>query len=721
MQATSALLQQRYEIVRPIAQGGMGAVYEGRDWRLGGSPVALKLCVFNTEQMRDIFEREANLLARLSHPHLPKVRDLFNEGAGQYIVMEYVPGHDLEKILSDFGQPLDHRTVLQWADQLLDALVYLHAVEPPVIHRDIKPANVKLTPQGHVMLLDFGLAKGHTSNLSLYGYTSAYAPIEQIRNSGTDPRSDLYSLGATLYRLLTGQLPENALARLEAMATTQRDPQRLASEFVPTIPLMVAQAVHRALALNREARFQSAHEMRESLQLALKTAPPPQAYAPTNNFETTIPQINTPSGAHNSEHPSQHPAQRPPSKRPPSFSDRQPSGFAQGYDGDAPTIQRPPTRPLRPPIEPAAPPSIPPPPMFTQPMQPPTAYVQPPTAYVQPPAAEAPPTARQGQWSNAAPHQRPVPPQPQPAPQVVRPANVPTPKPTPTMTVPLPAANLAKTRSRGAYVAAFLAVLVLGGAGLGLLSQQFLGRSSAEPPVSNKTAPAALPAQFTNRFGAQFTLLPAGKFTMGAANEADAQPPHIVTLSQPFYLGVYETTQQQWRALMRQNPSLNKGDALPVENVTWFEVQKYLAQINLLNDGYRYRLPTEAEWEYAARAGQAAANEIERFAWFNTNTKTTQLVGQKEPNAFGLHDMLGNVAEWCADAYHESYAGAPTDGEAWTAATGSKLFRVIRGESWFSEAAKVHMAYRNYDEPQNRSGVLGFRLVAEKVAEPATP
>ena len=112
MQATTSLLQQRYEIVRPIAQGGMGAVYEGRDWRLGGSPVALKLCIFNTEQMRDIFEREANLLARLSHPHLPKVRDLFNEGAGQYIVMEYVPGHDLEKTLQDFGQALDHRTVL---------------------------------------------------------------------------------------------------------------------------------------------------------------------------------------------------------------------------------------------------------------------------------------------------------------------------------------------------------------------------------------------------------------------------------------------------------------------------------------------------------------------------------------------------------------------------------------------------------------------------------
>ena len=210
---------------------------------------------------------------------------------------------------------------------------------------------------------------------------------------------------------------------------------------------------------------------------------------------------------------------------------------------------------------------------------------------------------------------------------------------------------------------------------------------------------------------------------MGTTQEADAQPPHLVTLAQPFYLSVHEITQQQWRSLMRQNPSLHKDDTLPVENITWFEVQKYMAQINLMGDGYRYRLPTEAEWEFAARANLAGDNatDLERFAWFNTNAKTTQPIGQKEANAFGLHDMLGNVAEWCADAYHESYAGAPTNGEAWTAANGSKLFRVIRGESWFSEAAKVHAGYRNYDEPQNRSGVLGFRLVAEKIAEPNTP
>ena len=299
------------------------------------------------------------------------------------------------------------------------------------------------------------------------------------------------------------------------------------------------------------------------------------------------------------------------------------------------------------------------------------------------------------------------------------------------MTVPMPAANLAHRRAPWHYVAGLM-VLLVGGAGMGMLAQQFLGRSSAELTGNQaaslavkQAAPAAAswPAQFTNRFGAQFTLVAAGRFTMGAAHEADAQPPHIVTLAQPFYLGAYEVTQQQWRALMRQNPSLHKGDALPVENITWFEAQKYVAQINLLNDGYRYRLPSEAEWEYAARAGKTedAVNELERFAWHAANAQETQPVGQKEPNAFGLHDMLGNVAEWCADAYHESYVGAPTNGEAWTAANGSKLFRVIRGESWFSEARKTHPAYRNFDEPGNRSGVLGLRLVAEKLPEPATP
>jgi formylglycine-generating enzyme required for sulfatase activity len=232
-----------------------------------------------------------------------------------------------------------------------------------------------------------------------------------------------------------------------------------------------------------------------------------------------------------------------------------------------------------------------------------------------------------------------------------------------------------------------------------------------------------LPSQFTNRFGTPFTLLPAGKFTMGSTNEADAQPPHIVTITNPFYLSTHEITQQQWRALMRNNPSEHKDQAAPVENITWFDAQKFAAQLNLLNDGYRYRLPSEAEWEYAARAGSAedAPHELSRVAWFKANAHVPQPVGQKEPNAFGLHDMLGNVSEWCADAYHETYAGAPTDGEAWTAASGVKLFRVIRGESWYSPAEKVHSAYRNYDEPHNRSSVLGLRLVAEKLPEPVTP
>src|SRR5918911_3535570 len=152
-------LQGRYRIVRPLGQGGMGAVYEALDERLHRA-VALKETLVEGEELRRAFAREARLLANLNHPALPKVIDHFSEGAGQYLVMEFIAGADLAQLLSERGRPYPFETVLAWADELLDALEYLHGHEPPVIHRDIKPANLKLTPKGRVVLLDFGLAKG---------------------------------------------------------------------------------------------------------------------------------------------------------------------------------------------------------------------------------------------------------------------------------------------------------------------------------------------------------------------------------------------------------------------------------------------------------------------------------------------------------------------------------------------------------------------------------
>src|SRR5688572_30465353 len=230
MLAPQTVFQGRYRIVGPLGEGGMGAVYEAVDERLD-TIVALKETLFTDERLRKQFEREARLLARLHHQALPRVSDHFNEGEGQFLVMQFVAGEDLQAMLTHRNGPFPVAEVLKWADQLLDALDYLHTQDPQIIHRDIKPQNLKLTARGQIVLLDFGLAKGAggpmsvvTTSASIFGYTPNYAPLEQVQGLGTDPRSDIYSLAATLYHLMTNVKPPDALSRASAIVNGVEDP-----------------------------------------------------------------------------------------------------------------------------------------------------------------------------------------------------------------------------------------------------------------------------------------------------------------------------------------------------------------------------------------------------------------------------------------------------------------------------------------------------------------
>jgi serine/threonine protein kinase/DNA-binding beta-propeller fold protein YncE len=286
MLTPGTILQGRYRVVRQLARGGMGTVYEAVDERLDAI-VALKETSFGDEELRKQFEREARLLARLHHPALPRVSDHFNEGEGQFLVMQFVGGSDLEEMRrARPGGSFPTAQVLEWADQLLDALDYLHTQEPPIIHRDIKPQNLKLGARGQMMLLDFGLAKGYASSTSplapaasVVGYTPAYAPLEQVQGAGTDPRSDLYSLAGTLYHLLTGATPPNALARADAVLNGAPDPLRSASELSAQVSLDVAAVLRQAMALRRDQRLSSAAAMRRALREADKTPRPTHAVA----------------------------------------------------------------------------------------------------------------------------------------------------------------------------------------------------------------------------------------------------------------------------------------------------------------------------------------------------------------------------------------------------------------------------------------------------------
>jgi serine/threonine protein kinase len=276
MIAPNTLLQNRYLVLNQIGQGGMGAVYVATDQRFG-STVALKETFFTDPGLRKAFEREARLLNHLRHPALPRVSDHFVEDEGQFLVMEYIAGDDLAEKLKERGGAFTLSEVLNWADQLLDALDYLHTQEPSVIHRDIKPQNLKLTSRNHIVLLDFGLAKGSaamqtkvTATGSVFGYSRNYAPLEQIQGAGTDPRSDLYSLAATLYHLITGVTPPDALTRATAVLNGLPDPLLAANEVHAQVPEAVANVLSKAMAQNAGQRPQTAAAMREAMREAAR-------------------------------------------------------------------------------------------------------------------------------------------------------------------------------------------------------------------------------------------------------------------------------------------------------------------------------------------------------------------------------------------------------------------------------------------------------------------
>jgi WD40 repeat protein/serine/threonine protein kinase len=268
------LLQNRYRIIRPLGKGGMGHVYEALDDAVD-CIVAIKETFATTERLRKAFEHEAKLLANLKHPVLPRVTHHFREGTGQFLVMEYVEGDNLAELLKKRKRPFSFEEILPWAEKLLDALAYLHSRPEPIIHRDIKPSNIKLTDDEEIYLLDFGLAKGAAGQMStieneqvtssVYGYTAPYAPLEQINNSGTNAQSDLYSLGATLYHLLTGRVPVTASARYEKIEQGLTDPLLPASQLNSRVPLSVSLFLSRAMAMSRRERIASALHMHDAL------------------------------------------------------------------------------------------------------------------------------------------------------------------------------------------------------------------------------------------------------------------------------------------------------------------------------------------------------------------------------------------------------------------------------------------------------------------------
>ncbi|HOU13737.1 MAG TPA: protein kinase [Anaerolineae bacterium] len=289
---TGQTLQTRYRIVAPLGQGGMGAVYRAWDTRLQ-VPVALKemmpqagIAAELLAQLRQQFEQEAMVLARLSHPHLVRVTDFFEEQSNVYLVMDFVEGENLADHIAREGA-LPEAAVLAWANALLDALEYCHRQR--IIHRDIKPQNVILRPDGQAVLVDFGLVKlwdpqDPRTRTAMRGMGSPeYAPPEQysLRGQHTDPRTDLYGLGATLYHALTGQAPLSATDRM-----AMPDDFLMPTQIAPAVSPYVETAILRAMALRLDERWASAAEMKAALQ-GKKAASKPTTLLPESAPATT--------------------------------------------------------------------------------------------------------------------------------------------------------------------------------------------------------------------------------------------------------------------------------------------------------------------------------------------------------------------------------------------------------------------------------------------------
>ncbi len=287
--SVGTVLQERYKIIKLLGAGGMGAVYEAYNERTSAY-IALKETFATDDCEISAFEREAKLLANLDHEALPRVMDYFSENDGYFLVMELIKGEDLSTLLAERGKPFEVETVLGWADQLLDALEDLHS--KGIIHRDIKPANIKLTQRGKIKLIDFGIAKGTAGELTkvstINAATNGYAPLEQVLRAnedalqmlsigffdrtneilqqGTDERSDIYALGATLYQLLTNRTPANSPTRTLAVWSGQADRLISVHQINPKISEKVSEVLQKAMHLDLSGRYQKADEMREAIK-----------------------------------------------------------------------------------------------------------------------------------------------------------------------------------------------------------------------------------------------------------------------------------------------------------------------------------------------------------------------------------------------------------------------------------------------------------------------
>ena len=674
----------RYELRERVGAGGWGTVYRALHTRLDHC-VAIKVLAGNLSAHPSFvarFEREAKTTCRLDHPNIVNVFDFGDEpGVGLFLAMDFLDGETLRERLARTG-PFSLEQVLRVSDQLAAALAHAHG--QGVIHRDLKPGNVMLVAaQGdsdHVKLMDFGIARlqegsGEESVITASGIvlgTPAYMSPEQLSGaSDVGPRADMFTMGALLYELISGTRPFQAqtsmsLAMEFANGLTPVPPSARRPDL--DIPSAFNAIVLRCLEPNPAERFVSMDALRGVLA---EVGHLPRAPTTPSRLEAMRAE-----------------PEPEPERFPALSSDSAPMGTGQRLDEPDLRDGR---RREAPALE-----------------------------------VDLRPTKHQrnGSWGLPSPGRA--------------------------------ARTTADARRWLPAVLVVLALVALGAVGVALLTGE---PSAGEPSGAADVAPAseddvgegpaarsgaASPGESTAGDSSRWVRVEPGNFRMGSPpteeGRSSNERQHVVSISHPFLLRATEVTQGEWQRLMGNAPAAFAacGPDCPVEKVNWWEALAYcnalsrsegretcyvLAGCSSERPGqgmvcrtveFRglgcqgYRLPTEAEWEYAARAGteETRYGPLPAIAWYGGNSHgTTHPVGTREPNAWGLHDMLGNVWEWCWDRYTKSSANDLIDPTG-PASGGS---RVYRGGAWHLPARFVRAAYRVRNTPDKRFHDLGLR------------
>ena len=691
-----------YRILALLGRGGMADVYTAEDERLGRE-VALKAVPpeFARDPERvERFRREVRAAARLSHPNIVTVYE-FGQGDGlHFYTMALMPGGDLKALIRANPEGMAEDETRAVASAVARALNYAH--RHGFVHRDVKPENILFGEEGTPQLTDFGIARvmGSETRMTATGMSIGsphYMSPEQARGLAVDGRSDLYSLGVVLYEMLTGRLPFNAADTFAVAYSHINDP-------VPELPRDLAgwqPVVERLLAKSPEDRYATAGELAQVL--AAEALPPPPATRvvpvrqeveskrrldegatrvtsesnPVLGGDAFLVVETTPSGAQ-------------------VLVDDQPVGKTPLERSDIRAGMRAVTL-LHPHYE---------------------------TVHLADRKFEEGVVLRLERVLKRRVGRLTVMATPRQA--WVEVAGKRMAEATPVTLEDLPAGRVRVRLGAPDHRPSVVEVEIPNN-GLVRLERE-LEPIAQLAPILEPESPVAtvtIGQKFRVFDGMEFVWVPAGEFLMGWTSHLgkdDEKPVTRVRISHGFWMGKYQVTQAQWQAVMGNNPSRFKeyGSDCPVENVSWNDVGAFLRKLNE-SAGGKYRLPTEAEWEYTARAGtetdtyagnitEPRGNDpgLNRIGWYDENSSGgAHPVGQKSPNAFGLHDMLGNVWEWVGDWYGAYPGGAVTNPKG--PASGSS--RVARGGSWGNFAWHCRSALRRSLAPENHMGYLGFRLL----------